>query len=178
NNGIDFNNVRNELELTTIIIWGIILIVLASLITYLILKYKNAVNGDPIYLMIINSAGIPSYSYTFSEELIKDTVLAGGALVGIQSIIQEISGSPNLVLLDSGENKILITKLKIDESLISLEILVWATQDDPKLRRSSQQLGEYIITNHLKVIQSGEITQQYERDVEKHVYIYFGKWLK
>jgi hypothetical protein len=109
NSGVDLSNISPAppFPIETLIIFGLIIIPITIGVTLFVrsLFFK----GKPIYLLILHSSGISPYSFSFTgEELEVDKLLAGGAFVGIQSLLAEITRSPDLKSLDAGKHKILI----------------------------------------------------------------------
>jgi hypothetical protein len=59
--------------------------------------------------------------------------------------LTEITRSPELKSLDAGKHKILINKIPFESIGGDLQILLWATRDDQKLRKACAELANYVI---------------------------------
>lgn len=179
NHNIDLINVEPTVFTTSLILLLGAILLSAMVATGLIVKKRSEVKGDPIYLIVVHSIGIAPFKYKFTTEddIVSDINLAGGAFTGIQAIIQEITGAPELRALDAGENKILITRKKFPNGETSVDILLWATADDPELRTASINLAEYIANNFEKDFATGRFTEVFSLGTNAQVARCFKKWL-
>ncbi|MFW9856435.1 MAG: FG-GAP repeat domain-containing protein [Candidatus Thorarchaeota archaeon] len=166
NNGVDLSNINPAppFPIEVLIIFGLIVIPITIGVTLFVrgLFFK----GKPIYLLIVSTAGISPYSFSFTgEEFEVDTLLAGGAFVGIQSLLAEITKSPELKSLDAGKHKILISKKPFKNIGGELQVLLWATRDDQKLRKSIDELAKYVIKTSEKSFRDSYFDESFTSQV-------------
>ncbi|MHA2171349.1 MAG: hypothetical protein ACXAB7_15790 [Candidatus Kariarchaeaceae archaeon] len=183
NKGYDLLEVKNVnptfYTFTNILIFLFILLAVSGGTAFLVIQ-RSKVRGTPLYLMVLHSIGIAPFEYQFPEgfTLETDKMLAGGALVGIQNVMSEITGSPDLKAMESGENKIIITRSQMETSDSEIQILVWATADDPNIRKCAEQLGQYIVKHHAKSIDGGAFDEFFDQLVKAKIMEIFEDWLE
>ncbi len=180
NPGVDFTNIRKErgvFENPLNFILMIALVAMAGAVGVLYYRSRPE-RGLPLYLMLVHSTGIAPYSFEFGAVEVEDRTLAGGAFVGISSIISEIT-SGDLSSMDLGDKQILVTKVPFRKDPTSdLLVLLWSTADDPELRKKCKTLGEYVAENFEDVFVLGEITDEFKYKVDGRVEVLFAEHLE
>lgn len=180
NLGVSFETVQSQAELLnqTLILVLLILLVLVSAIAVIFYFRSRVERGRPIYLMLVHSSGITPFSFSFGKTEVEDDALAGGAFVGVSSIINEITRG-SLESLDIGDRKILVTRVSFNTGDGSeLIVLLWASNDDPKLRRLAKELGTYVAKNFEEIFTMGEITDEFRFKTEAKIETLFQEFLE
>ncbi len=176
NNNIDFAKVNSVAD-NSLLIWiiGVLLLIIFAGVGFIVYS-RYFKRGKPVYLMIMNSNGGASHTYKFTEEVVTDSVLAGGAFSGIQALIQEITMNP-LESFEAGEYKIIISRKEINEHY-SINIFLWATADDPQLRGLSEKLLEKISKSLADEFELGFFKDKDFDLMDSYIEGTFQKWVK
>ncbi|MCE7735120.1 MAG: VCBS repeat-containing protein [Candidatus Heimdallarchaeota archaeon] len=154
-----------------------LLIVFSVIVTIIVVRKTLESKGDPIFLMTLHSIGIAPYEYKFTAEMEVDIILAGGAFVGIQNIISEITGAPDLKAIDSGTNKILITRYPFPNIGTEIQILVWSTNEDARIRSASLEFAKWVVINYENQFDIGVFDEEFQKQMTDQVKINFNKWI-
>ncbi len=178
NLGVDFVTVqRQEGVNQTVVVVLIVLLLGVSVAAVLFYIRGRTEPGQPIYLMLVHSSGITPYSYSFSKTEVEDDALAGGAFAGVSTIISEITTGA-LESLDLGDRKILVSRTAfVKDPNSELLVLLWATNDDVKLRMLADELGKYVATNFENIFTKGEITDEFLYKTEGRIETLFQDYL-
>jgi hypothetical protein len=180
NHGIDMAKVEFQEDegITFVQIMIVILLIALSVgVTVFIVRKRLEPTGDPIFLMLLHSIGIAPYQYKFTEEMDVDIILAGGAFVGIQNIVSEITGAPDLKTIESGDNKILITRYPFPNIETEIQILVWSSNEDSRMRVASKNLAIWIANNFESDFDKGMFGEEFEEQVTSQVKLQFSEWI-
>ncbi|RMG38476.1 MAG: VCBS repeat-containing protein [Methanobacteriota archaeon] len=179
NSGIDFLTVQREAGLNqTIIVTLVLLLFAVSGVAIVFYLKGRPQSGQPIYLMLVHSSGVTPFSYSFSRTEVEDDALAGGAFAGVSTIISEIT-SGSLESLDLGDRKILVSRVPfLKDPNSELLVLLWATNDDPHLRKLTEDLAHYVASNFEDIFTLGEITDEFTYKTEARIETLFQKYLE
>ncbi|MHA1167269.1 MAG: hypothetical protein ACTSRU_05565 [Candidatus Hodarchaeales archaeon] len=105
-------------------------------------QLRASVTSRPLSLMVILSTGIPVFLHIFEERSQSslrekgESLLLGGSMIGIQTIIAKIAGTDEPVKeIDSGQIKLMIETYPISDSR-SIHAILWTTASDKALREN------------------------------------------